>query len=157
MNFSCNIHGNIGLRKRALVRMRSLTRQSRRFAHLVLQFSVQVKTWETSCFAGITERWSSVFDISRSKSFHTVVQRNWLSRTKCNECEGVSSFDSKPCGRFFGGWGPRFYRVLHQPTDFKPKISVLRRGQRVRTDIYIYIYIYIYILCMCVYTQRRQP
>jgi hypothetical protein len=41
-------------------------------AHLVLQFDEQVKTCEMSCLAGITERCSAVFDISRTKSFRMI-------------------------------------------------------------------------------------
>jgi hypothetical protein len=48
---------------------------------------------------------SAAYVISSSKSLHTVVQRKWLSRRNCNECEGVWSCDSGTYGRFVGGGG----------------------------------------------------
>jgi hypothetical protein len=72
--------------------------------NVVLRISVQVRTWEMSCLAGITDGWRAVCGCSRSWPLLTLGQLNsWRSRN-CNECESASSCENGLCGRLWRWW-----------------------------------------------------
>jgi hypothetical protein len=95
-------------------------------SHMVLQFSAKVKTWEMSGFAGITERRSAVFDISRTKWFHILLQRNWLGRRNCSDSESVSLWQ-RTVWRFWAGSGfTLFYLEPLTPDLRDSEITAMR-------------------------------
>jgi hypothetical protein len=71
--------------------------------HLVIRFSVQVRVWVRSCLAGITERWSTVYDHYRYTSLHTLVQRNCVSSRNGSVCESAASWNVDHMAVFRGG------------------------------------------------------